>query len=278
MARQTAPARPKASSLAQGRSALFRVTALLPAGAFRSPKNQTPSAERTALLPRKGLFVTLCCTIISLGNLFFLACQPGMRFWTNASDSAIFRIGWQKSGNSAAPLSLPGGLVTKKFSVTLHPLKITRTRQRRHASLLPPPRTPVAHRSDIRPSIPAEAGPPQTGVFPVIPVFTSAGSARGKMRQISRASGATRKETEYSVQIPISKVFLEIAPLEKTWNKISAERIVHFFPILSLKRRQHNSGKLLPTAVRLWKCSQPTVNSHRRNCHEIQRYGHRCPH
>ena len=145
MARQTAPARPKASSLAQGRSALFRVTALLPAGAFRSPKNQTPSAERTALLPRKGLFVTLCCTIISLGNLFFWACQPGMRFWTIASDSAIFRIGWQKSGNSAAPLSLPGGLVTKKFSVTLHPLKIAHTRQKRHASLLPQPRTPVAH-------------------------------------------------------------------------------------------------------------------------------------
>ena len=152
MARQTAPARPKASSLAQGRSALVRVTALLPAGAFRSPKNQTPSAERTALLPRKGLFVTLCCTIISLGNLFFFACQPGMRFWTNASDSAIFRIGWQKSGNSAAPLSLPGGLVTKKFSVTLHPLKIARTRQG-HFSLLsqfltrrrPPFRPPTFH-------------------------------------------------------------------------------------------------------------------------------------
>ena len=76
----------------------------------------------------------------------------------------------------------------------------------------------------------------------MIPVFTSAGSARGKMRQISRASGATRKETEYSVQIPISKVFLEIATLEKTWNKISAEGIVHFFPIPSLAFRQHNSG------------------------------------
>ena len=202
-----------------------------------------------------------------------------MRFWTNASDSAIFRIGWQKSGNSAAPLSLPGGLVTKKFSVTLHPLKIARTRQRRHASLLPHSAPPPSHTvpTSCLPFRP-EAGPPQTGAFPVIPVFTSAGSARGKMRQISRASGATREETEYSVQITISKVFLEIAPLEKTWNKISAERIVHFFPILSLKRRQHNSGKLLPTAVRLWKCSQPTVNSHRRNCHEIQRYGHRCPH
>jgi len=87
-----------------------------------------------------------------------------------------------------------------------------------------------------------EEGAPPTGVFPVIPVFTSAGSARGKMRQISRASGATRKETEYSVQIPISKVFLGIATLEKTWNKISAEGIVHFFPIPSLAFRQHNSG------------------------------------
>ena len=142
MARQTAPARPKASSLAQGGSALFRATALLPAGAFRSPKNQTPSAERTALLPRKGLFVTLCCTIISLGNLFFFACQPGMRFWTNASDSAIFRIGWQKSGNSAAPLSLPGGLVTKKFSVTLHPLKIARIRRARLPFALSPDSPP----------------------------------------------------------------------------------------------------------------------------------------
>jgi len=171
MARQTAPARPKASSLAQGRSALVRVTALLPAGAFRSPKNQTPSAERTALLPRKGLFVTLCCTIISLGNLFFFACQPGMRFWTIASDSAIFRIGWQKSGNSAAPLSLPGGLVTKKFSVTLHPLKITRTRQG-HFSLLSQfltRRRPLF--SPPRPSIPARGRTAPNRSLPRAPCF-----------------------------------------------------------------------------------------------------------
>ena len=179
MARQTAPARPKASSLAQGRSALVRVTALLPAGAFRSPKNQTPSAERTALLPRKGLFVTLCCTIISLGNLFFLACQPGMRFWTIASDSAIFRIGWQKSGNSAAPLSLPGGLVTKKFSVTLHPLKIARTRQRRHASLLPHSAPPVAHRSDLLPSIPARRRSAPNRSLPRDPCFHEYGVCAG---------------------------------------------------------------------------------------------------
>ena len=176
MARQTAPARPKASSLAQGRSALVRVTALLPAGAFRSPKNQTPSAERTALLPRKGLFVTLCCTIISLGNLFFLACQPGMRFWTNASDSAIFRIGWQKSGNSAAPLSLPGGLVTKKFSGTLHPLKIARIRRARLPSASSLTRRRTASRSP--PPIPALARTAPSRVFPMIPVFTSTGSAQ----------------------------------------------------------------------------------------------------
>jgi len=57
------------------------------AEAFRSPKNETSSAERTALLPRKGLFVTLCCIIISLGNLFFFSCQPDMSFSIITRDS-----------------------------------------------------------------------------------------------------------------------------------------------------------------------------------------------